>query len=60
MSRLFRRLILRCGLCSPEGVLIEPTSSHPLYAAADHALDEHLDQLIADPDGVFSALRVAA
>lgn len=55
-----RRLILRCTLCHPDGVFIEPTSGNPIYAAADHALDEHLDQLIADPDGAFGALRVAA
>lgn len=60
MIRAPRRLILSCTLCHSDGVFVEPTSEHALYAAADHALDEHLDQLFADPDGVMSQLRVVA
>jgi hypothetical protein len=41
-------------------VFIEPTSESAMYAAADHALDEHLDQLAADWDGTLAQLRVTA
>ena len=40
-----RRLILRCEICDPDGLLIEPTSDRVITAAMNHALDQHLDAL---------------
>lgn len=55
-----RRLILRCRMCQLDGHLIEPTSEHPTYAAADHAMDHHLEWLLSDPDGALATITVAA
>jgi hypothetical protein len=60
MRRPPRRLILRCYLCHPDGLFVEPTSERAVYAAADHALDEHLDQLAADWESTLAQLRVTA
>jgi hypothetical protein len=59
-DRPLRRLILRCRLCDPDGLLLEPTSGHALYAAVDHALDQHRSWLVADPEHVLACLQVAA
>lgn len=44
-----KRLMLKCGLCEPEGMYVEPTSRVGLYAAVDHALDWHRDELLMYP-----------
>lgn len=60
MSSRLRRLILQCVLCAPDGLLIEPTGPDALYAAVDHALDDHRGALLADPHTVLDALSVIA
>lgn len=58
--RGLRRLILRCRLCDPDGLLVEPTCERSVPAAVDHALDLHRDELLTNPDHVLSALSVSA
>lgn len=55
-----RRLILRCRMCDPDGVLVEPTSGAAVTSAVDHALDEHRAELLGDPDTALAAVSVAA
>ncbi len=51
--------MLCCRLCDPvAGALVEPTGAHAEYAAADHLLDEHRPELLAQRGDAFDAVTV--
>ena len=52
-------VLVRCRLClPPDDGHIVTTSDRAWSAAMDHALDHHLDTLIADPDTTGAAFTV--
>jgi hypothetical protein len=53
------RRILRCRVCNPVGgQLVEVDGTDPEYAAVDHAVDVHRDQLLHDADYLLSLVTV--
>lgn len=58
-SHRHRRFLLSCTLCAAApGCMVEPTGPRALYAAIDHALDHHRDELLFDHRAVLDELRV--